>query len=205
MTPIPGLLWRWPDGRIHRLSEYEVRVGTCALPGPNSRPDMRVVSDGSPDPTDPLTRLWLDAQASPADEVGRVARITLDLDATITPAGRWYVATGCSWRRVLIEGTDEAVLMPCVAKDGQPDISGIANLEAACAMRDAAPALARAVLSLRAEIAEARQAARALLDMLDRNEDAVGPNFGEAYHVAYADAVYDAKTTLRAALGKEKP
>ena len=87
MTPLPGLLWRWPDGRTHRLSEYEVRVGTCALPGPNSRPDMRVVSDGSPDPTDPLTRLWLDAQAPSADEVGRAARITLDLGAPARAEG----------------------------------------------------------------------------------------------------------------------
>lgn len=87
MTPTPGILWRWPDGRTHRLSEYEVRVGTCALPGPNSRPDMRVVSDGSPDPTDPLTRLWLDAQAPSADEVGRAARITLDLGAPARAEG----------------------------------------------------------------------------------------------------------------------
>lgn len=52
--------------------------------------------------------------------------------------------------------------------------------------QDAAPALARL--------------AQALLDALDRHEDAVDPHDGEAYHPDTQDAVYQAKADLRAAL-----
>lgn len=84
-------------------------------------------------PTDPKT----------LDELGRMR--------ACLPSGPVYVATGCSWRRILHAGSDIGVVVPCIAADGHPDLDAtMAELEYLCALRNAAPSL----------LADAREAAR---------------------------------------------
>lgn len=42
-------------------------------------------------------------------------------------SGPWYVATGCSWRRILRTADDAPVLLPTRAKDGQWDLDARMN------------------------------------------------------------------------------
>jgi len=78
----------------------------------------------------------------PAKKQGPWGKINAKLDqlcsreraATKAP---WFVATGCSWRRILQAGTDKPVIVPTNLRDGYPDLAGGLNdLELACESRN---------------------------------------------------------------------
>lgn len=95
VKPIPGLLWRWQDGVVARLDGEHIAAGrylTAML-------DIRRISAGSPDLSDPLTALWHRAHGVPAD-LRQLA------EEVLTPDGRREA--GDDLARAVLAGEDRA-------------------------------------------------------------------------------------------------
>lgn len=113
------------------------------------------------------------------------AKIEARQATRVTPHPPRYDAVfyeGVAWLDTLSNGDPMDPIDLHLPGDGPVQIT----IRRAPRAQDAPPALARL--------------AQALLDALDRHEDAVDPIHGDAYHPDTQDAVYQAKADLRAAL-----
>lgn len=71
---------------------------------------------------------------------------TLDGLHKAATEGEWFVATGCSWRRILIVGPDSPVVVPTIERDGHPDLHAtMPTLESIAALHNAYPRLSAAL------------------------------------------------------------
>lgn len=71
---------------------------------------------------------------------------TLDGLHKAATEGEWFVATGCSWRRILIVGPDSPVVVPTIERDGHPDLHAtMPTLESIVALHNAYPRLSAAL------------------------------------------------------------
>ena len=121
--------------------------------------------------------------------------------------GEWFVATGCSWRRILIVGPDSPVVVPTIERDGHPDLHAtMPTLESIVALHNAYPRLAQALRTALTPTTDGEREAREALARYDSDPYHGDPQEQDidADHLRTALALLDAERAKAADAARER-